>query len=226
MKENTSEEKLENKVENSEVNDVLKEKSPDAKEQKKKEKPKKEKTMKIKESEYQKLVSDAAEFKDKHLRLYAEFDNARKRMEREKMEFAKYANIELIAEFLEILDNLERTIESATAKHEDYAAFVKGIEMVMNQTHEMLKKNGVKPIEATGKVFDPHCHEALMQVESDDVDEGVVLEEFQKGYSINDRVIRTTKVKLAKKCEVKKETEIKQETIDVESSSDGNSENG
>ena len=175
---------------------------------------KKDKMMKIKESEYQKLVSEVAEYKDKHLRLYAEFENVRKRMEREKMEFAKYANVGLISEFLEILDNLERTISAAKAKHQDYDAFEKGIEMVMNQTYEMLKKNGVKSIEAKDKVFDPHYHEALMQEETDEVDEGIVLEEFQKGYFVQDRVVRTAKVKLSKK------KEVKEEVIDVEGSSE------
>lgn len=181
-------------------------------------KAKKDKIMKIKESEYQKLVNEVAEYKDKHLRLYAEFENVRKRMDREKMEFAKYANVGLIAEFLEILDNLERTISAAKAKHQDYDAFEKGVEIVMNQTYEMLKKNGVKPIEAKGKAFDPHCHEALMQEETDDVDEGMVLEEFQKGYFVQDRVVRTAKVKLSKKKEAKEE--LKEEGIDVQGSSE------
>ena len=150
-------------------------------------------------SEYQKLVQDAAEYKDKYTRLFAEFDNARKRMEREKMEFVKYANEGLLAEFLNILDDLERSVEAAKAKHEDYTAFLKGIEMVMAHVYEMLKKNSVKPIESVGKKFDPHCHEALMQEETDKADDEVVLEEFQKGYFLGDKVIRSAKVKVAKK---------------------------
>ena len=180
-------------------------------------KHKKDKIIKVKESEYQSLENEIAQYKDKHLRLYAEFENVRKRMERDKMEFAKYANVGLIAEFLEILDNLERTIAAAKAKHQDYDAFEKGVEMVMNQIYEMLKKNGVKPIEAKGKVFDPHCHEALLQEETDEVDEGIVLEEFQKGYSLQDRFVRTAKVKLSKKKAVE---EIKEDVFDFERGSE------
>lgn len=160
-----------------------------------------EKAVQLKSSEHARLVQEAAqakEYKDKYLRLYAEFDNARKRMEREKLEFLKYANEGLIGEFLGILDNLERSVEAAQARHEDYSAFLKGVEMIMAQIHELLKKNGVKPIEAKGKMFDPHCHEILMQEEGSSVEEGIVLEEFQKGYYLGDRVIRTAKVKVAK----------------------------
>lgn len=153
----------------------------------------------IKESEYKKLGQELAEYKDKNLRLCAEFDNARKRMDREKLDFVRYANQELLADFLDILDDLERSVEAAKANHEDYDAFLKGIEMVMAHVYDLLKKNDVKPIEAKGKMFDPHCHEALLQEERDDVEEGTVIDEFQKGYMIGDKVIRTNKVKVAKK---------------------------
>src|SRR3989338_1764673 len=119
----------------------------------------KEKTVTLKESEHQKLIKDIAEYKDKNVRLFAEFDNFRKRMEREKLEFTKFANEELLAQFLNVLDDLERSIEAAKTKHEDYDAFLKGIEMVMAHVYEMLKKNQVKPIETKGKMFDPHLHE-------------------------------------------------------------------
>lgn len=158
----------------------------------------KDKTIKIKQSEYDTLLKTASEYKDKYLRLYAEFDNARKRMEKEKLDFIKYANEGVFIEFLNILDNLERTVVAAEKRNESDEAFLKGVEMVMAQIHDMLKKNNVKAIEAKGKVFDPHCHEVLMQEETDVVEEGVVLEEFQKGYMYGDRVIRTVKVKVAK----------------------------
>jgi molecular chaperone GrpE len=159
---------------------------------------KEESVIKVKASEYEKLNKQVAEYKDKYIRLYAEFENARKRMEREKLEFIKYANEELITEFLGIMDNLERSIEAAKAKHEYYTAFLKGIEMVMGHIYEMLKKSGVKPIEAKGKMFDPHCHEVLIQEETEEYDDGVIVEELQKGYYLGDKIIRTTKVKVAK----------------------------
>ena len=158
-----------------------------------------EKVITLKESEHQKLLEEVAQYKDKYVRLFAEFDNARKRMDREKQEFIKYANEELIVEFLNILDDLERSVEAAKAKHEDYTAFLKGIEMVMAHVYELLKSHGVKPINAKGNKFDPHCHEVLMQEENAAVEDGAVLEEFQKGYYLGDRVVRTAKVKVAKK---------------------------
>ena len=103
--------------------------------------------------------------------------------------------------FVGILDDLERSVESAKSNHQDYQAFVKGIEMVMNQIHGMLKKNDVKPIDVDGKTFDPHYHEVLMQEESEHLDEGMVIEAFQKGYCLGEKVVRTAKVKVAKKKE-------------------------
>ncbi len=158
-----------------------------------------EKMISLKESEYQKLVTELADYKDKYVRLFAEFDNARKRMERERQEFVKYANEGLLSEFLGILDDLERSTEAAQAKHEDYTAFLKGIEMIMAHIYEMLKKNNVQPMDSLGKKFDPHCHEALLQEETDKADDEAILEEFQKGYFLGDRVLRTAKVRVAKK---------------------------
>lgn len=166
---------------------------------KKAKKPVKEKMIKIKESEHAQLIEEAAKYKEQYVRLYAEFENARKRMDREKQEFIRYANEGLIVEFLDILDNLERSIESAKTKHEDYEAFVKGIELVMANIHDMLKKNNVKPMKVDGKMFDPHRHEVLMQEERQDLDDGTVIEEFQKGYCLGEKVVRTAKVKVAKK---------------------------
>ena len=162
-------------------------------------KAKKEKILKIKESEHQGMVEELAETKDKYLRLCSDFENARKRMDREKIEFIKYANVELITDFLGILDNLDLSVQAAKDNHKDYEAFLKGIEMVLANTHEILKKNGVASIEAKGKPFDPYSHEILLQEEVEDQEEGIVLEELQKGYSLGDKVIRTVKVKVSKK---------------------------
>lgn len=156
-----------------------------------------EKVVLLQESEYLKLKQEIGDARDRYLRLQAEFDNVRKRVERERMEFIKYANEGIIQQFLFAVDDLERTIEAAKANHQDYMAFLKGIEMVMTQIYDMLKKNNVKPIEAKGKKFDPHYHEALMTLETNEVAEGTVVEEFQKGYMIGERVVRTAKVKVA-----------------------------
>lgn len=156
----------------------------------------------ISEEEYLKLkdaADKAVEYEDKILRLHADFDNLRKRVEREKLEFIKFANEGVLLELLNILDDLERTIDLAESKHQDLPVFLKGVEMILAHLYDLLKMNGIKPIEAQGKVFDPHMHEALMQSENDDLPEHTVVEELQKGYFLNDRVIRTSKVKVSKK---------------------------
>ena len=163
---------------------------------------KEEKAISLKESEYLKLKDEAgkaAEYWDRLLRLQADSDNTRKRLEREKQDFVKFANEGIILELLNILDDLERTADLAQSKHQDLSAFLKGVEMILAHLYEMLKEYGVKPIEAQGKLFDPHYHEALMQAENKDVPEHTILEELQKGYLLNDRVIRTAKVKVSKK---------------------------
>jgi molecular chaperone GrpE len=163
---------------------------------------KEEKSVSLKESEYLNLKEEAEKAKvywDRLLRLQADFDNTRKRLEREKQDFAKFANEGIILELLNILDDLERTVELAQSKHQDLSAFLKGVEMILAHLYEMLKEYGVKPIEAEGKLFDPHYHEALMQMENKDVPEHTIIEELQRGYLLNDRVIRTTKVKVSKK---------------------------
>jgi len=161
-----------------------------------------EKEIILKESEYLKLKEDAGkagEFADKILRLQADFENTRKRIEREKQDFVRFANEGIILELLNILDDLERTVGLAEAQKQDPEAFLKGVEMILAHLYEMLKEYGVRPMEAKGKIFDPHCHEALMQAEDKDLPEHTVVEELQKGYLLNDRVIRTAKVKVSKK---------------------------
>lgn len=161
-----------------------------------------EKTVILKESEYLKLKEDADKAKehwDRLLRLQADFDNTRKRLERERQDFVKFANEGIVLELLNVLDDLERAVNLAESKHEDLSAFLKGVEMILAHLYEMLKEHGVKPIEAEGKIFDPAYHEALMQVEDKDKPEHTVVEELQKGYLLNDRVIRTSKVKVSKK---------------------------
>ncbi len=104
-------------------------------------------------------------------------------------------------ELLIILDDLERTIELAQSKDQASPVFLKGVEMILAHLYDLLRAHGIKPIEAEGKIFDPNFHEALMQVENKDLPEHTVVEELQKGYLLNDRVIRTSKVRVSvKKC--------------------------
>lgn len=158
-------------------------------------------TVVLAREEFEKLTNDAGkaqEYWDKLLRQQADFENIRKRMERERLEFQKFACEDVIVELLGILDDLERSIDAAEKKQENFDAFLKGIEMILAHLYDLLKKHDVKPIEAKGGKFDPHVHEALLQTETHDHKDGVVLEELQKGYKLNDRVIRTVKVRVAK----------------------------
>lgn len=160
------------------------------------------KTITIKESEYLKLKEDekkANEYWEKMLRMQADLENNRKRMEKDKQDFIKFANEGIIVELLNILDDLERAVSLAESKQEDLPVFLKGVEMILAHLYDMLKEYGVKAIEAEGKIFDPNFHEALMQIEDNARPEHTVVEELQKGYLMNDRVIRTSKVKVSKK---------------------------
>ena len=142
-------------------------------------------------------LEKAKEYWDRYLRLQADFENTRKRWERDKQDFIKFANEEIITSLLNIVDDLERSLHLANNKESD--AFVKGIQMILTQMHDLLKKYGVIAIDARGKIFNPHFHEALMQEEIEDIPENTITEEFQKGYMIQNRVIRTAKVKVSKK---------------------------
>ena len=156
----------------------------------------------LKQEEYLALKQEAdkaKEYWDRLLRLQADFENTRKRIEKEKHDFAKFANEGIILELLNVLDDLERTVDLAQSKHQDLAAFLKGVEMILAHLYDLLKGYGVKPIDAQGKIFDPHYHEALMQVDDENLPDHSIVEELQKGYLLNERVIRTAKVKVSKK---------------------------
>ena len=126
-------------------------------------------------------------------RVQAEFENYKKRVEKEKSDFIRSACSKIIKELLPILDNFDMAMKN-TSNHDD---FVKGVEMIHSQLFSALSKEGLKQIDAEGKNFNPYVHEALMQEESDKGD-GIVIEEFQKGYMIGDTVVRHSKVKVSK----------------------------
>lgn len=126
-------------------------------------------------------------------RVQADFENLKKRVEREREEFVRYANEDLIVKLLEVLDNLERAIqiESENVSRE-------GIEKIYKHMLSVLESSGVKQINALGEKFDPFRHEALMTVNSEDDDDETIVEEFQKGYTLHSKVIRPSKVKVVK----------------------------
>ena len=131
-------------------------------------------------------------------RLQAEFENYRKRVDKEKEEFVKYAKAGLMQRLLSTIDTFEIALKST----KDNEKFVKGMEMVYAQLISLLHSEGLKPIEAAGKKFDPYLHEVMLK-ERSDRDEGIVLEELQKGYMLNGRVLRHSKVKISEKAEKK-----------------------
>lgn len=141
------------------------------------------------------LAKVKSELQDRVLRLQAEFDNFRKRTEKDRSEFAQYAGMELIRELLPVLDNFELALKAESGS-KDYA---KGVEMIYQRMADTLKKAGVEPIEAAGKPFDPHVHQAVERVPTEDAPEDTVLSEFQRGYMFKGKLLRPSMVKVAVK---------------------------
>ena len=131
---------------------------------------------------------------DRLLRTAAEFDNYRKRLDRERRDLADHTAGEVIKDLLPIIDNLERALQAS----EQDDPLRKGVELIHKQMLEMLRKRGVTPIEALGADFDPNVHEAVTHEESDQHREGEVMEELQRGYKVADRLLRPAMVKVAK----------------------------
>lgn len=143
------------------------------------------------EEEREALREERDSLKDQVLRTRAEFDNYRKRLAREADQNKKMATEDLVRDLLPILDNLELALEHGKESAE---GLTEGVQMVQNQLYEALTRHGLETIESTGVAFDPNVHEALMQAPSDEIPEGHVLQTFQKGYRLYDRVIRPAKV--------------------------------
>ena len=169
-------------------------------EEKSKERRQRKKTSKIKVSrdEWEKVLEKAQksdEYFDQFLRLRAEFDNYRKRMNREREEFAKYAAEDLICEIVTVIDHLENAI-SASRKSEDYKALVEGVEITRKEALRVLNQWGLEEVQALGEKFDPEKHEAIERIDCDE-EEGKIVEELRKGYSLKGKLIRPSMVKVA-----------------------------
>ena len=135
------------------------------------------------------------ELYDKHLRLMAEYDNFKKRTQKEKEELFSFATADTIEKLLPVIDNLERAIESVS--DEEKNTFSEGVEMVLRQLLEIFEKLGVSEIEAVGKEFDPNFHNAVMHIEDEDASANTIVEQFMKGYKYKEKVIRYSMVKVA-----------------------------
>ena len=150
----------------------------------------------------QQLESELAEAQDRYMRNLAETDNFKKRVERERVEERAYSSQKIVVSLLPLVDNLERALNAAKAQGGEaegpLAQLEKGVELVLKQFEEALKKEGVSAVEApVGQAFDPNFHQALLQEASSEHPEGAVLEVLQKGYRMGDRLLRPTLVKVS-----------------------------
>jgi molecular chaperone GrpE len=150
------------------------------------------------QTQLQQLGEKTDELNDQLLRKSAEFENFRKRLFRDKEESIKYANAALLNDVLPIIDDFERAIQSASDS-KDFDAFHTGVSMIEARLVSILERNwGLRRFSADGELFDPEKHEAIAVEETRDHDQPVVLEDYQKGYLLHDRVLRPAKVKVAK----------------------------
>lgn len=146
--------------------------------------------------ELAKMQEEIGQLNDKYLRLNAEFQNYRKRVEKEKNDIFKFGTEKLMIEMLPIMDNFERALQASAAENMD-SKVLDGIIMIKKSLDEFFDRNGVKKIEALGMPFDPIKHHAVMTVEAEDGKEDHVTEVFQDGYELNDKVIRPSMVKVS-----------------------------
>jgi len=142
------------------------------------------------------LEAKLQEMENRYLRLHADFDNFRRRTKLDLEAAQKYRAQSLVTDILPALDNFERALK-IEAEDEKTKSVLQGMEMVHRALLEALRKEGVEPIEAVGKPFDPYFHQAVMQVEDSNYEPNTVVEEFQKGYKLKDRVLRPSMVKVS-----------------------------
>ena len=153
---------------------------------------------------------EAAANYDKYLRAVAELDNYRKRAAREKADIVKYGNEDIIKDILPFMDSLDRALEHDTG---DVQAFKDGVALIQEQLLSCLKKHGVERIETAGLNFDPNFHEALMQMESDQHEDNKIVSEMERGYLLNGRLLRPSKVCVCKK--INKENDVCENNEDI-----------
>lgn len=136
---------------------------------------------------------EIAELKDRHLRLQADFDNFRKRMARDREDMARRAAEKVLKELLPVADHFELGLQSARKNHTKHAV-LEGFEGVLKQLHTVLEKSGVTPIETKGQAFDPHSHECVAHIPSDEHAENMIIEETRRGYRLGSYILRASQV--------------------------------
>jgi molecular chaperone GrpE len=145
------------------------------------------------QKELDQLAGEKAELQDRLLRGQAEFQNFKKRVERERSEMYEYASMEAVRALLPVLDDFERSLKVESGDKE----YVKGMELIYQRFYDGLKKLGLEPIVSAGQAFDPHIHHAVDKVETEDTPPDTVLDEFQRGYNFKGRMLRPAMVKVA-----------------------------
>lgn len=156
-------------------------------------------------TELEQALLDIKMHQEQYLRTLADMENLRKRTQRDKEELAKFANENILREILPVIDNLERAVEHAEQAETNDGLF-EGVQMTLTQFSQLLNKFGVEPVNAVGQLFDPAYHQAMGQMESDEHPINTVVQQMQKGYQLNSRLLRPAFVMLAKAPEIK-ETE-------------------
>jgi len=149
---------------------------------------------------------EAADNYDKYVRAVAELDNYKKRAVKEKAEIIKYGKEEVVKDILPFVDSLDRALEHAETSN-DIQAFKEGLKLIQDQLFCCLKKHGVEVIECAGKDFDPNFHEAMMQIDSEDHEANKVVNEFQRGYLLNGRLLRPSRVSVCTKISKKNDVD-------------------
>ena len=145
------------------------------------------------QTEFEQLKAERDQLLDRLARLQAEFENARKRAERERHEFRDYATGNVVEQFLPVVDNFELALKSSGSAQQ----LRHGVELIVKQMEEILRKLHVKPVPAVGEAFDPHLHEALGAVDRDDIPDQHVAEEIRRGYKLRERLLRPAMVRVA-----------------------------
>jgi molecular chaperone GrpE len=144
-------------------------------------------------AERDRLAAEKSELTDRLLRLRAEFDNARRRADRERSEYLQFAAMDLVRDLLPMLDDFERALRVETPDRE----YAKGIELIYQRMSDTLKKLGLEPIDTEGKRFDPNLHQAIERVPTEDAEDQTILGEFQRGYQFKGKLLRPAMVKVA-----------------------------
>ena len=143
--------------------------------------------------ERDRLTAEKAELQDRLLRRQADFENYRKRAERDRSDFLQFAGMEFVRELLPILDDFERALQVECAN----PSYSKGVELIYARLYDALKKMGLEPMDTVGKTFDPNLHQAVERVETDHAEDQSILAEFQKGYMFKGKLLRPAMVKVA-----------------------------